>query len=311
MVKNEKQKIVRFDWAMKHLLRNKANFDILEGFLSALLDDNQIEVLQIIESESNTDDKSAKFNRVDVMVKDGYGRKIIIEIQNTRESDYLERILFGTSKAITESIDAGIAFKEIDKIISISILYFNLGIGEDYLYHGETIFKGLTTQKEIEKVKAILPDDKRFRGINKFPEYYLIQVEKYQNIITRAIDEWVYWFKNEELAENSSSRNIDKVGEKLSYLKMDQAEKKAYTKYLEYLASEADMIETAKKDGMEETEKKLMPKLEKERKQKEEAIINLYKTRQTELGQIATIFNMTKEDVIQILKQEGIDTNTL
>ncbi len=28
---------IRFDWAMKHMLRDKANFDILEGFVSVLL----------------------------------------------------------------------------------------------------------------------------------------------------------------------------------------------------------------------------------------------------------------------------------
>jgi len=32
------QRLVRFDWAMKYFLRNKANFDIIEGFLCALLD---------------------------------------------------------------------------------------------------------------------------------------------------------------------------------------------------------------------------------------------------------------------------------
>jgi hypothetical protein len=28
--------LVRFDWAVKKLLRDKANFDVLEGFLSEL-----------------------------------------------------------------------------------------------------------------------------------------------------------------------------------------------------------------------------------------------------------------------------------
>ncbi len=30
-------KHIRFDWAMKRLLRNKANFEVLEGFMSELL----------------------------------------------------------------------------------------------------------------------------------------------------------------------------------------------------------------------------------------------------------------------------------
>jgi len=30
----KRMKLIRFDWAMKNLLRDKANFDVLEGFLS-------------------------------------------------------------------------------------------------------------------------------------------------------------------------------------------------------------------------------------------------------------------------------------
>ena len=46
------QRLVRFDWAMKNLLRNKANYDIVEGFLCALLENNDLEVIEILESES-------------------------------------------------------------------------------------------------------------------------------------------------------------------------------------------------------------------------------------------------------------------
>ncbi|XOF35476.1 MAG: hypothetical protein ACL93V_08070 [Candidatus Electrothrix sp. YB6] len=41
------RKLVSFDWAMKKLLRSKANFDILEGFLSELLKDD-IHILGIL-----------------------------------------------------------------------------------------------------------------------------------------------------------------------------------------------------------------------------------------------------------------------
>ena len=45
------KKLVRFDWAMKKMLRHKANFGILEGFLSELLSE-EIKIKQIIESET-------------------------------------------------------------------------------------------------------------------------------------------------------------------------------------------------------------------------------------------------------------------
>jgi predicted transposase/invertase (TIGR01784 family) len=77
------KKLVRFDWAMKYILRNKANFDVLEAFLSNLLKE-EIKVLDILESESNMEAENRKFNRVDLKCKDSQGRQIIIEIQNQR-----------------------------------------------------------------------------------------------------------------------------------------------------------------------------------------------------------------------------------
>ncbi len=252
----KKQRIIRFDWAMKHLLRNKANYDIVEGFLCALLNDNNIKVLNISESEGNHEDSTDKFNRVDVLVKDNKDRNIIIEIQNTKESDYLYRILYGSSKNITEGIDIGDAYKNISKVISISILYFNLGIGDDYLYYGKTEFVGLNTHEKIdkdsEKVQKLIPKEARYNSLEIYPEYYLIQVEKYQNVVENAIDEWIFWFKNEKIKEGSKSKNIEKVKEKLRVLKMNDEERKQYEYYLGRRASERDMVATTKEDGRNE-----------------------------------------------------------
>ena len=263
------QKVVRFDWAMKNMLRNKANYDIIEGFLCALLEDDNITVVEILEGEGNMEFENDKFNRVDVLVKDSLNRNIIIEIQNTRETDYLYRLVYGTSKNITESIQSGDAYHKINKVISISILYFNLGIGDDYLYYGQTEFVGLNTSERInkdsDKVQHLIPKHAKYNQIEIFPEYYLIQVNKYQNIVKKAIDEWIYWFKNERVKEDSHSKNIEKVSQKLDVLKMSPEERKKYNNYLEKLASEHDMVETSKREGIEETEAKLLPKIEAER----------------------------------------------
>ena len=62
------KKLIRFDWAIKRLLRNKANFGVLEGFLSELLYDT-IEIKQILESEANQQADDDKFNRVDILTQ--------------------------------------------------------------------------------------------------------------------------------------------------------------------------------------------------------------------------------------------------
>ncbi len=46
-----KDSYIRFDWAIKRLLRQKANFGVLEGFLSVLLDE-KVEIIELLESES-------------------------------------------------------------------------------------------------------------------------------------------------------------------------------------------------------------------------------------------------------------------
>jgi len=230
------KKLIRFDWAIKSLLRDKANFDVLEGFLAALLEDDSIQIVELLGEEGQQDDEDEKFNRVDILVKDDKDRRIIIEVQTTRESDYLERLLFGTSKSIVENIGIGKAYKNIHKIISISILFFNLGRGEDYLYHGTTNFVGMNDGKPLiikRKEEAVINGQKivKFKDRNIFPEYYLIRVEKYPNIIRKKIDEWIYLIKNDQVSAGSTSKNIDKAAEKLAYINMNETERKRYERY--------------------------------------------------------------------------------
>ncbi len=257
------KKLIRFDWAMKTILRDKANFDVLEGFLCALLEDDNIIILNLLESESDQKDETDKFNRVDLLIEDSQHRKIIIEIQNTRQSDYLERILYGTSKVIVENLKLGDRYKEISKVISVSILYFNLGYGDDYIYYGTTEFKGMNTGKplivkeKIETVKNYEPKIK-FTEKNIFPEYYLITVERYKNIVHKRIDEWIYMIKNNEVKKGSTSKNINKAEQKLAELNMSKADRKKYERYLDSLAIEKDAMETAKEEGEFSKAKKVL-----------------------------------------------------
>ena len=131
--------LIRFDWAMKRLLRDKSNYVVLEGFLSTLLEDD-LHICRFLESESNQQDADDKFNRADMLVEDSKGRLLIIEVQNNRELDYFHRMLYGVSKTISEYINLGDDYEKVRKLYSINIVYFDLGQGKDYVYHGKTIF---------------------------------------------------------------------------------------------------------------------------------------------------------------------------
>ena len=149
------RQLIRFDWAMKRLLRSKANFGILEGFLSELLK-RDLKILNLLESESNKEDKDGKLNRVDILAELTTGERVLIEVQVNSETDYFYRMLFGTSKIVTEYLGEGEPYSQIKKVYSINILYFDLGHGNDYIYHGTTSFIGMHNYDTPQKLDSAL-----------------------------------------------------------------------------------------------------------------------------------------------------------
>jgi predicted transposase/invertase (TIGR01784 family) len=250
-------KLVRFDWAIKNLLRDKANFDVLEGFLAALLRE-EVQIIEILESESNQSEFEKKFNRVDIWVKDQKQRQIIIEIQNHRETGYLERILWGASKLIIDNLQLGQDYRHVVKVISISILYFNFGLEEDYVCYGVNEFHGLHTNKRIMFRQLNHQTRKLEKRYSKdvFPEYYLINVERFKDVINSDLDEWVYLLKHSALRADFKAKNIDTAREKLALLKMKREERQHYEDYLREMTVEADVLETARTEGMQQGENK-------------------------------------------------------
>jgi predicted transposase/invertase (TIGR01784 family) len=254
-----KRKLISFDWAMKKLLRSKANFEILEGFLSELLGD-EIKILELLESESNKDKRRDKSNRVDLKVKNLKSEIIIIEVQYEREFDYLQRILFGASKAITEHLDEGEPYSKVAKVISISILYFDLGHGSDYVYYGVTSFRGLHKQDILQ----LSEDQQELYQKNTipevFPEYYLIKVNKFDDIARNTprdtLDEWIYFLKNAEIREEFRAKGLKKAKQELDILKLPEEERIAYERYQDDLHYQASMVESTYTIGMKKGEKK-------------------------------------------------------
>lgn len=242
---------IRFDWAMKHMLRDKANFGVLEGLLTVLLE-RKITILEILESESNQMTENDKFNRVDIKAKEENGDIIIVEVQNTRELYYLERILYGTSKAITEHICLGESYQEVKKIYSISILYFDIGKGTDYLYHGTTNFIGVHTgdalkvsTKESDAIIRKMPCD-------IFPEYYLIRVNEFNSVATTPLEEWIKYLKTGEINTDTTAPGLSEARKKLIYYNMSDSEKHDYDEHINAVMIQNDVLSTAKLEGREE-----------------------------------------------------------
>ena len=246
-----KDKYIRFDWAIKRLLRQKANFGVLEGFLTVFLGE-PITIVEILESESNQASADDKFNRVDIKARNSKGDIIIIEVQNTRELYYLERVLYGVAKAITEHINLGNSYEQVKKVYSISILYFDLGLGSDYLYHGQNQFVGVHTKdllqirsKERDAIVSRLPSE-------IFPEYILIRVNEFDRVAVTPLDEWMRYLKDGVIAADTSAPGLGEAREKLKYYSMSPEDQRAYDEHLNAVMIQNDVLNTAKLEGRAE-----------------------------------------------------------
>lgn len=307
------KKLIRFDWAMKRILRDKANFDILEGFLSELLRED-VKILQILDSESNKEDVKDKFNRVDLLIENSKKELIIIEIQDTQEYDYFQRILYGTSKVIAEHIESGNKYEAIRKVISITIAYFDLGHGEDYVYHGTTVFRGIhkndmltLSKKQIKLYNKMVPQE-------LYPEYWILKVGEFDGVVKDKLDEWMYFLKTAELQPKFSAKGLKAASEKLDSMQLSDDELKVYRHFVRRLSDIAsyennrriereEFIEKLLEEKTKEAEEKGMEKgMEKgEENKTKETILKLHhKGKSTQ--EISDLLDLSVEYITQILQ---------
>ena len=244
-------KLIRFDWAMKKMLRHKANFGILEGFLSELLHFDVL-IESILESESNKQDEYDKYNRVDILVKSQNGELMLVEVQNNSEIDYFHRMLYGVSKLVTEYIKEGEPYGTIKKIYSINIVYFGLGQGEDYVYEYKGEFVGLH-EKDILLPTILQKQDYKIEKIaDIFPKYYLLKVNNFNKVAENTLDEWIYFLKNSEVKDEFVAKGLNKAKEKLRYEKLSEEDKKIYNRFQENRRIEMSVAYTAKQESRQE-----------------------------------------------------------
>mgnify|MGYP004569741291 FL=1 len=248
---NNCNQVIRFDWAMKRLLRNKANFGVLEGLLTTLLNE-KITIQKLLESESNQEDEYDKYNRVDMLAENSKGELVLIEVQNNNEYAYFQRMLFGTSKLVTEYINRGEGYDKVRKVYSVNIVYFALGHGTDFVYHGKTEFRGIHNgdilelspfQKQRFKVDAVS---------QLYPEYYILKVNDFNQVAKTPLEEWIYYLNTGNIPSDATAPGLEEARERLKLDSMTKDELSAYYRHLDNVVILRSNIQTERMEGMEE-----------------------------------------------------------
>ena len=232
---------IRFDWAMKRLLRDKANFKVLEGLLTTLLNE-EIKIVNLLESESNQEEEFDKYNRVDMLAENSKKELVLIEVQNNNEYAYFQRMLFGTSKLVTEYINRGEGYDKVRKVYSINIVYFSLGHGKDIVYHGKTEFRGIHNNDILE----LTPFQKQTFKVDAvsqlYPEYYILKVNDFNSVAKTPLEEWIEYLNTGQIAESAKAPGLDVAREKLKIDNMTKDEKNAYYRHLDNIVILRDNI---------------------------------------------------------------------
>lgn len=244
------KKLVRFDWAIKKLLRHKANFSILEGFLSELLKFD-VTIVDVLEGEGNQENALDKYNRVDVLVKSAEGELMLVEVQNESQVDYFQRMIYGVSKLISEYIQQGEPYSQVKKVFSINIVYFELGQGSDYVYEYNGQFVGIHNGDVLQPNGSQRAAFGIAQVKDLFPQYYVLKVNNFNDVAKDSLDEWIYFLKNSEIQDNFQARGLQEAAEKLKEDTLSPEEQRAYRQYQENRRIERSEIETALQEGEE------------------------------------------------------------
>jgi hypothetical protein len=242
---------IRFDWAMKRLLRDKANFAVLEGLVTTLLGE-KVTIHKLLESESNQENEYQKQNRVDLLAEDSHGELILLEVQNNNEFAYFQRMLFGTSKLVTEYIQRGQGYDKVRKVYSINIVYFALGHGSDYVYHGTTEFRGIHTGEILELSPFQRETFKCDTVSQLYPEYYVLRVNDFNKWSKVPLEQWIYFLNTGDIPDEANAPGLPEARERLKLDRLTKSELNAYYRHLDDVVILRDNVYTERAEGRAE-----------------------------------------------------------
>lgn len=242
---------IRFDWAMKRLLRDKANYAVLEGLMTTLLN-KEIKIRKLLESESNQEEEFDKYNRVDILAEDCDGELLLFEIQNNNEYAYFQRMLFGASKLVTEYINRGEGYENVRKVYSINIVYFALGAGKDFVYHGKTVFRGIHDGSILQLSPFQRQTFKVDEVSQLYPEYYILKVNDFNKWSKVPLEQWIYFLNTGEIPDDATAPGLPEAREKLRLQRLGETELKAYYRHLDNVVILRDNIFTERAEGRAE-----------------------------------------------------------
>ena len=229
------------DLFARYLLGKNGNEDLLENLVNATLSDfnfEEVKDLEIIDPFNLSENIDLKESIIDVKAKTKDNKTVIIEFQLCGNKNFIDRIFYYISKNIVNELHEGEDYQEVQKIISINLLDFNLDFGDEGKPH--RCFKLIDTENQnisLDYIQMHLIEVQRFIDIlekstieelkkNKlltwmkfFTSNNLENIEKELKeanpIMTKAIEEYKRFTSDDKLMRAYAARDAFLVGQKM------------------------------------------------------------------------------------------------
>ena len=241
------------DLFARYLLGKNGNEDLLENLVNATLSDfnfEEVKDLEIIDPFNLSENIDLKESIIDVKAKTKDNKTVIIEFQLFGNKNFIDRIFYYISKNIVSELHEGEGYQEVQKIISINLLDFNLNFGDEGKPH--RCFKLIDTENQNISLDYI--------------QMHLIEVQRFIDILEKSTIEelkknklltWMKFFtsNNLELIEKElkeANPIMTKAIEEYKRFTSDDKLMRAYAARDAFLVGQKMMLSMERKEGIKE-----------------------------------------------------------
>ena len=241
------------DLFARYLLGKNGNEDLLTDLVNSTLREfnfEEVKDLEIIDPFNLSENIELKESIIDIKAKTKNNETVIIEFQLCGNIDFLKRIFYYISKNVVNEVKEGENYNNVQKIISINLLDFNLKFGDKGKAH--RCFKLIDTKDlniSLDLIQIHILEVKRFIEI--------IKNSTKEELKNNRLLSWMKFFTSDnlELIEDElkeENQIMSKVIEEYKRFTSDDKMMRAYAAREAFLIGQKMMLRREREDGFDE-----------------------------------------------------------
>ena len=223
------------------------HIDLTASLLNAFLplgEGRVITDLKYVTHELMPETPTRKNSLVDVRCEDSDGRTFLVEMQLNWYADFMQRVVFNTSKAYVKQLKKGENFELLQPVYSLNFVNFDLHKGLSEWYHPYQLVHLYHTNRVIEGLKIVFAEMDKYR---KLPVKGNTKMDLWMRFFTEMTEK-----TRRPAPELLADPDIAKAIEQLEIINYTEAEMEQYERYWDSVSVEATWKHIGHREGLKE-----------------------------------------------------------